>query len=68
MKLTMWRVVVVLNTYTKFGENSLLHLSLIVKWQGRRLPPKSGSDRPNFRDNRIQLLNEHGRLVEHEFL
>ena len=28
------------------GENSLLHLSFIVKWQGGRLPPKSGSDRP----------------------
>ena len=27
MKLTMWRVVVVLNVYTKFRENSLLHLS-----------------------------------------
>ena len=27
MKLTMWRVVVVLNMYTKFRENSLLHLS-----------------------------------------
>ena len=27
MKLTMWRVVIVLNGYTKSRENSLLHLS-----------------------------------------
>ena len=29
MKLTMWRVVIVLNTYAKFRENSLLHLSSV---------------------------------------
>ena len=32
MKLTMWRVVAILNMYTKFGKNSLLHLSFIVKY------------------------------------
>ena len=37
MKLTMWRVVVILNTYTQFWGK--------VKWQGRRLTPKSGPDR-----------------------
>ena len=30
MKLTMWRVVVVLNMHTKFRQNSVLHLSYIV--------------------------------------
>ena len=31
MKLTMWRVVVVLNMPTKFRKNSLFHLSYIVQ-------------------------------------
>ena len=49
MKLTMWRVLVVLNTYTKswwkivfFTFPSLI----IVKWQGRRQKANSDSDRP----------------------
>ena len=47
MKLTMWRgIIVFLNTQTKFGENGLLHLSFMVKWQDRRLTAKSGFDRP----------------------
>ena len=29
MKLTMWRVVVVLNVYGGFGKNSLIHPSFI---------------------------------------
>ena len=34
MKLTMWQVVVVLNVYTKFRENSLLNRSFIVLYFG----------------------------------
>ena len=56
-----------------FGKNSLHRLSFIVKRQGRRLKANSASDRPPkntifFRENRIQSLNKHARLVEHEFL
>ena len=56
-----------------FGKSSLHHLSFIVKRQGRNLKANSGSDRPKkstifFHGNRIQSLNKHARLVEHEFL
>ena len=59
--------------YVVLGKRSLQHLSFIVKWQGRRLTANSGSDRPKttticFRENRVQSLNKHARLVEHEFL
>ena len=70
MKLTMCRVVVILNTYTQFwGENSLHQLSFIVKWQGRRLKPKSGPDRLKtstifFRENRIQSLKKTRQALD----
>ena len=53
------------------GKNSLHHFSFLVKWQGNRSTPKTGSDRPKkhdfFHENRVQSLNKHARLVEHEF-
>ena len=45
--------------------------NFIIKWQGKRLTAKSGSDRPKTsrffsRQNRIQSLNKHARLGDHE--
>ena len=54
-----------------FGKSSLYHLSFIVKWQVRRLTANWGPIDPKkalFCENRIQSLNKHARLVEHEFL
>ena len=59
--------------YVVLGKKSLHHLSFIVKWQGRRLTANSGYDRPKtstifFRENRVQSLNKHARLVASHIL
>ena len=71
MKLTMWRVVVVFNTHTKFRENRPFHHPYPEERQGRRRATASSLrsiliQHDFFRENRIQSLNKHARLVEYE--
>ena len=69
-------VVVIISTYTKFREKQTVHFTLplydcdkVGDGSQRKSGLRSNQNQHDFfRENRIQSLNKHARLVEHEFL